>query len=256
MQLVEHGPSPLEDEDVCTGEVTGRVLAALVATTARVTLLCEPDGTVIWVSPSLGPLLGLAPDAILGTMVEPGARSGVDRLVLGGNGRPHRIDVFTTDLCDDPSVGGLLVEWTVRPQSGLFGRDPVTGLFTLARLVERAAATGPHGDAGVAVIRLRADRDLADDALRHVAHRLMHALRAGDLAARSAGGDFVVVCPGRWTLTDATNVAQRLRSTINGPVRVAAGITNIRLAAGVATGDTGSLDTLLRYSEHGLIPGG
>ena len=232
--------------------MTGRVHAALFGATTRVSLLCEPDGTVIWVSSSLGPLLGLPAEAVLGTVVEPGARSGTDRLVLGGNGCPYRIEVSTSDLRDDPSVRGLLVEWIVHPQAGLFGRDPITGLFTLARLVERVATTGAHGELDVAVVRLRADRVLPDDALRHAAKRLVRALRAGDLAGRLSDGDFVVVCPGLWTLAGAASVAQRLRSTINGPVRVATGIASIRLSAGVATGVAGSLDTLLERSQHDL----
>jgi hypothetical protein len=221
--------------------------------TTRVSLLCEPDGTVIWVSSSLGPLLGLPPDAVLGTVVEPGARSGSDRLVLGGGGRPYRVEVSTSDVRDDPSVRGLLVEWIVHPQAGLCGRDATTGLFTVARVVERVGTTGAHGELDVAVIRLRADRVLPDDALRHVAQRLVQALRSGDLAGRLRDGDFVVVCPGLWTLAGAASVAQRLRSTINGPVRVATGVASIRLSAGVATGAAGSLDTLLERSHHDLM---
>ena len=216
-------------------------------------LLCEPDGTVIWVSSSLGPLLGLRAEAILGTVVEPGARAGTDRLVLGGDGRPYHIEISTSDLRDDPSVRGLLVERTVRPQAGLLGREPTTGLFTLARLVERLATTDAFGERDVAVTRLRPDRELPDDALRHVAQRLVHALRVGDLAGRLADGDLVVVCPGRWTLADAGTLAQRLRSTINGPVRVATGVASIRLSAGVATGVAGSLDALLERAQQDLM---
>ena len=215
--------------------------------------MCEPDGTVIWASPSLGPLLGLSPETFIGSVVDPSARSDTDRLVLGGDGRPYCIEVSTTDLCDDPSVQGLLIEWIVRPWAGRLGRDPVTGLFTLARLVERVANASPFGELDVAVIRLRADRVLPDDALRHIAQRLMPALRAGELAARLGDGDFVVVCPRRSTLADAAHIAQRLRSNINGPVRLATGIATIRLAAGVAAGATGSLDTLLDQARQDLI---
>jgi GGDEF domain-containing protein len=248
VQLVEHGHRPLE-----LGDVTSRAHAALVRAPTKVSLLCEPNGTVIWASPSLEALLGLPPEALLGTVVELDTHSSTDRMVVGGDGRPYRVEVWTTDLCDDPSVRGMLVEWFVRPQAGLLGRDPVTGLLTLTRLVERLADVTARGELDVAVIRLRADRELPEDAVRHLAQRLVHELRAADLAGRLADGDYVVVCPGLWTLAGAARIAQRLRSNINGPVRVAAGIATIRLSAGVATGASASLDALLERSQRDLI---
>ncbi len=232
--------------------MVARVHAGLVRATTRVSLLCESDGRVIWVSPSLGPLLGLRPEALLGTVVATGSPSGTVALILGGDGRPHRVEVTTTDLRADPSVRGVLVEWVLRPDTRLFGRDPVTGLFTLARLVERVSELVGPDELDVAVIRLRSDAELSEDALRHAAQRLIQARRAGELAGRLSDGDLVVVCTGTGTIAGGLRVAQRFRSNINGPVRIATGIVNIRLSAGVATGAASTLDTILRDSQRDL----
>jgi GGDEF domain-containing protein len=164
--------------------------------------------------------------------------------------------VHATDLRDDPAVRGLLVEWLVQPDPGDAGRDPLTGLSTHARLAADVAAAAARGDTALAVVRLRPDRPLPDEAMRQVGHRLAHALRSGDLAGRLPDGDVVVVCPGAWTGASASHVAQRLRSHVNGPVRGDAGVVTVRLSAGVATGPADTFDALVQRAYHDLMRSG
>ena len=236
--------------------IARRVAAALGAAPTRVTLLCDPDGTVLWVSASAAPLVGLDPATLVGTRLAPEPAGGQPALVLGADGRPRRIDVHRTDLTHDPEVRGVLVEWTVRTEPPApHDCDGVTGLLDAAGLGRAVLALGDvGGETSVAVLRLRADRALPDDAMREVGERLRHALRKGDVAGRLDDGDVVVVSPGHWTPASAASLAQRLRSHVNGPVLSAEGRAVVRLTAGVATGPTPAFPVLLRHAGDDLGP--
>lgn len=233
-----------------------RVSAALAATQSRVCLVCEPGGTVLWASGSALPLLGLDPGALVGTRVDThidADQPTAPAFVLDADGRPRRIDVHRTDLMDDADVRGVLVEWVVHPQPIVAAhRDVLTGLLNDGGLVGAADELAAAGDEPLAVLRLRADRPLPDDVLRHVTERLRRALRADDVAARLADGDLVIVCPGHCTLADAAGLAQRLRSRVNGPVRGADGLFGVRLAGAASVGPPSALADLVRLAGDRL----
>lgn len=239
-----------DDADADARAVAARVAAALAAVPGRVTLLCEADGTVRWVSPTAVGLLGLPTDALVGTRIAVEPPRAQPSYVLGGDGRPRRIAVRVVDLRDDPEVDGILVEWEVH-----IDRVATPGaLLTLDALAAAVAGLGAGGERGVGVVRLRPHRVLPTDAVALLDERLRHALRASDLAGRLDDGDVVVVCPGQWTPASAAATAQRLRSHVNGPVRTADGVVGVRLDAGTATGSTGELAELIRRAAFALPP--
>jgi hypothetical protein len=232
-------------------DVPARAAAALFASGTRVSLLCEPDGTVLWASPSARMLLGLDPVALVGTRLGPGRTDAEPRLVLGGDGRPRRIHEERTDLSTDPAVGGVLVEWFVAPEPTA-ETDAATGLLSAAGFGRAMVRLAAAGERGIGVLRLRADRPLPPDVLALVGDRLRHALRPSDVAGRLADGDIVAVSSGHWTPGSAAGMAQRVRSRVNGPVRSTAGIVAIRLVAGVATGTTADWEALVGRAAHDL----
>jgi PAS domain-containing protein len=234
---------------VPTDPAAARAAAALAAVPDRVSLLCDTDGTVAWASPTCLGLLDLAPEALVGTTVAVVAPRVQPIYVLGGDGRPRRIDMRVVDLRDDPVVAGFLVEWQVhveRPDAD------DAGLLTAEALAAAVVRLGDGVERGIGVVRLRPHRVLPADAVAVLDQRLRHVLRASDLACRLDDGDVVVVCTGHWTPASAAAAAQRLRSHVNGPVRAAEGIVAIRLEAGTATGTTSELVELVRRAAFAL----
>lgn len=227
-----------------------RAAAALAAVPDRVSLLCDADGSVVWVSPTCTALLGLLPGALVGTTVAVQTRRDQPSYVLGGDGRPRRIGIRVVDLRDDPLVDGYLVEWQVHLESAADG----AALLTAETLAVAVARLGRGGERGIGVVRLRPHRVLPADAVAILEDRLRNILRASDLAGRLDDGDVVVVCPGHWTPASAAAAAQRLRSHVNGPVRAAEGIVAVRLDAGTATGTTSEFGDLVRRAAFALPP--
>lgn len=232
--------------------VPERAATALAAVPGRVSLVCEPDGTVVWASPSTVALLALQPAELVGSCIAvEGPRPGQQSYVLGGDGRPRRIAIRVVDLRSEPTVAGFLVEWEVHVERTAADDGC---LLTPAGLAEAVARLGAEVERGIGVVRLRPHRLLPPDALAVLDGRLGGALRASDLAARLDDGDVVVVCPGHWTPASAAATAQRLRSHVNGPVRAADGIVAVRLDAGTATGTTAELPELIDRAAFALPP--
>ena len=72
-----------------------------------------------------------------------------------------------------------------------------------------------------------------DEVLRRIAHRIQHAVRAGDLVARTGGDEFVVLAPGA-SLEQAAALAQRIRSAVAVPTSVDGVPLHVGVTIGVA----------------------
>ena len=102
-------------------------------------------------------------------------------------------------------------------------RDALTGLSNRAWFVqelERSVETAAQSDEQLAVILLNLDRfkdvndsyghAVGDEVLRHIARQVQSALRPGDLIARMAGDEIVVLARQLPGVHDASDIAERL----------------------------------------------
>jgi diguanylate cyclase (GGDEF)-like protein/PAS domain S-box-containing protein len=71
-----------------------------------------------------------------------------------------------------------------------------------------------------------------DEVLVAVAHRLRGAVRSGDLVCRVGGDEFVVLCPEVETEREAHDIARRMATTMERPIRVGGG-TELQVGASV-----------------------
>jgi diguanylate cyclase (GGDEF)-like protein len=142
-----------------------------------------------------------------------------------GAGRVEAIDHLILRLADDLSLAlaNLRLRESLRHLSV---RDPLTGLFnrryleeTLEREVHRANREGQS--LGLLLIDLDHFKRLndtrghqaGDEALRAMGQLLLRSVRAGDVACRFGGEEFVVLLPGA-TLAGAVGRAEQLRADL------------------------------------------
>ncbi len=134
-------------------------------------------------------------------------------------------------------------------------RDPLTGLPNrlatqeyVARALVRAASRGSH----VALMYLDVDRfKLVNDTVGHtvgdellvgVAQRLQHEVRPQDLVARVGGDEFVVIVDDVSDVTQALDLAERLRATFNDPFVLRGTETYASASFGVALANGSDVD--------------
>jgi diguanylate cyclase (GGDEF)-like protein/PAS domain S-box-containing protein len=134
--------------------------------------------------------------------------------------------------------------------------DPLTDLpnrtsllETLEHALKRASRTELH----VAVLFIDLDRfKLVNDALGHaagdellisVAQRLRATLRASDVATRTGGDEFVVVCTDLRSPVEAEHVAHRIALTLSTPFSVGGREVFVSASIGIAVADALSTPT-------------
>jgi diguanylate cyclase (GGDEF)-like protein len=102
-------------------------------------------------------------------------------------------------------------------------RDPLTGLVnrrSLIQQLEHAVASADRHKSEFALLFLDLDKfkhindtlghEVGDELLRHVAARLLAAVRVSDLVARLGGDEFVVLLEGRGAAANAARVARKI----------------------------------------------
>jgi diguanylate cyclase (GGDEF)-like protein/PAS domain S-box-containing protein len=141
--------------------------------------------------------------------------------------------------------------------------DPLTGLpnrtmllETLDQSLKRASRTHMH----VAVLFLDLDRfKLVNDALGHaagdelliaLAQRLQGVLRASDLAARTGGDEFVVVCTDMESPVDAEHLAHRIALALGTPFELHGREVFVTASIGIAVAEEDTTGgELVRYAD-------
>lgn len=88
---------------------------------------------------------------------------------------------------------------------------------------------------------------VGDELLKEVAHRLTSSVRAGDLVARLAGDEFVVVFPGVADGERLSELAERCQAAFEVPVELGTGPFYASLSMGLAVGDAAT------ESGHALL---
>lgn len=246
---------------------------ALVQNSTDMVVVLDPAGNVRYASPSVGQVLGVPVESLLG---EPIDRAFVDSNVrwdeqLQGDrpsdGRPdlleftfrrsdedHRtIETSIRDLRSEPAVGGFVLnardvtdrktmEKRLRYQAT---HDDLTGLINRSHVVEDLDSIlgRNRGNTTVAVITLGLD-DFKDvnDSLGHafgdrlliaVAERLKGLLSFGDIAARVGGDQFVLVVERSHGESHVAELAERLLNAVAMPFNISGRELTITASAGI-----------------------
>jgi PAS domain S-box-containing protein/diguanylate cyclase (GGDEF)-like protein len=215
------------------------------------------DGIISWVSPSVTSVLGFTPVDLVGKSAE-AVMIDQDLDVVAPTLRQMRSGQAPTQRarlrCADGQV--LWVEATLRPVVDATGQvtggviavrnvdeqvhaeqrlqrevafDALTGLakkpLAIARIQEILDSRSEPGWAllsvgvrGMRAINQAFTYETGDEVLRTVARRLVSAAGAPDRVARIAGDEFVVLLRDVVTTTDAADAAERLITTVRGPV--------------------------------------
>jgi diguanylate cyclase (GGDEF)-like protein len=142
--------------------------------------------------------------------------------------------------------------------------DELTGLpnrTLLMRQTAQALAAAAHSGNKVGFLLLDLDRfkevndtlghPLGDGLLRVVAYRLTHSVRPGDVVARLGGDEFAVLLPSVRTLSDAREVASRLRAALGEPARIEALALQVSASVGIALypDDATNVEVLLQRAD-------
>ena len=92
-----------------------------------------------------------------------------------------------------------------------------------------------------------------DKVLQVAGARLRNVVREGDHVGRFGGDEFLIVCPGITTEKVALEIADRIRTALDGRIKVASGIVDLRASVGVALSTASSdADTLIAQADHAM----
>jgi diguanylate cyclase (GGDEF)-like protein/PAS domain S-box-containing protein len=236
-----------------------RRFRSLAQNSTDVNMVVDGAGVITFESSAVASVLGYAADSRVGQhafdVVHEDDRSSVDRLLAdvvrtGGaeataevrqrhaDGSYRWTEVHLTNLIDDPSVAGVVVNYrdvTHRRQLEEELRhqafhDSLTGLANRALFIDRVehAMSRRRGFAlPLAVLFIDLDDfKTINDSLGHgegdtvlvaVAHRLEEVLRSGDTVARMGGDEFAVLLEDAGEADAPADVAERLRAALQTP---------------------------------------
>jgi diguanylate cyclase (GGDEF)-like protein len=142
--------------------------------------------------------------------------------------------------------------------------DELTGLSNRKLLIRRtndALAQAARSQTMVGFLLLDLDRfkevndtlghPVGDRLLRHVAHRLTHSVRPGDMVARLGGDEFAVLLPSVKEAAAAREVAARLRAAVAEPIRMDGMSFDIEASVGIALypDDASGFEVLLQHAD-------
>lgn len=231
---------------------------SLVQHSSDVVAVLDDELRFQWVSPSIEPVLGYQPAALLdnelASLVESASKLELARVlyrlevsdgepqtselrIMSNFGEMKTLDATITDLRDEPAVGGLvlnanditdrkLLEDQLRHQAL---HDDLTGLPNRLLFRDRLEQSlHRRNGAEMAVIMVDLDEfktvndslghECGDELLKVIAFRLRQFLRRGDTAARLGGDEFGIVIDDVDDRAVVLDVADRLRAVLHEPV--------------------------------------
>jgi diguanylate cyclase (GGDEF)-like protein/PAS domain S-box-containing protein len=273
---------------------TERYYHALVQSSSDVITVVDPDLTVRYVSDSMAAIFGHQPAELIGqkleamaggpspltqavsrTAAEPGHVSRVEWELTDATGRVRHAESAVTNLVEDPSVGGLVIntrdatdqvalEHQLRHQAF---HDPLTGLANRALLTDRAEqalARSVRSDATVAVLLVDLDgfkavndslgHQVGDVVLSEVARRLGSLVRSEDTVARLGGDEFVILVDDVGGSEEAKALAQRVCDVLRPRFSLPGWDYAVTASVGVAVGTASGTDVpdLLRDADTAM----
>lgn len=144
--------------------------------------------------------------------------------------------------------------------------DELTGLMNRREVLERVAAMTSHprrtGEEaavlfcdidGFKTINDKYGHSAGDAVLQATAARVSTCLRAGDIAARIGGDELLVLLDGVHDLTDAVDVAEKIRRAVTEPVRTDGLTLTVTLSIGVTLAVPGEdVDDMIARADQAM----
>jgi diguanylate cyclase (GGDEF)-like protein len=193
-------------------------------------------------------------------------RSPRTRTVLGWFEIGPKLDfVHPFDIANTATVAvsaGLLIERALaeRELVTLVESDALTGVANrrsfeaILHQIQRSAAPISIAYLDVDDFKLvndTAGHSVGDQVLQAVASRLTKGLREDDVVARLGGDEFAVMCQGAHP--SSRELAERLRTFVNGPAVIDGMLIEIGCSVGVASGPGSKASDLLRQADAAMF---
>jgi diguanylate cyclase (GGDEF)-like protein/PAS domain S-box-containing protein len=278
----------LRDNERLLTEIDGQAerFRALVQNTSDLTLVVDYDGTVGYASPAALRVLGVPDSELVGTSLHerthpadkaavadlekrlaanPGAGISTQVRWQHADGSYRWLDVVTTDLGNNPNVGGVVLNARDATEARALHdelqrqatHDTLTGLANRLLLHRRLDAAVQQVSMllidldGFKEINDRHGHHTGDQVLKEVAQRLTGLLGAGELAARLGGDEFAVLLPGT-DVTAAGRLAERITTVLAEPMPIGDVLLSVGASVGVSTGQPRDGDGLLREADAAM----
>lgn len=268
---------------------------SLVQNSSDVVSVIDDQGLIIYQSPAIGRMFGydasrltgtswlerFVPEdevklhaALAGAAESSGGSETFETTVVDSGGKRRAVEVTVTNLLDDPSVGGLVInmreiaerkalEVEMRHQAF---HDSLTGLANRAMFVDRVAhalaVSERHGRL-VAVLFLDLDdfkevndslgHTAGDELLAETARRLRELLRSSDTVARLGGDEFAILLEDVGHPEMALAVATRVLAALRVPLHLGEREIVTEVSIGIALcEDGGGVEDLLQNADTAM----
>ncbi|MCP4086639.1 MAG: EAL domain-containing protein, partial [Actinomycetia bacterium] len=265
---------------------------SLVQSSSDVIAVLDDLGIITYISPAVMDLLGFDPDSLTGCSVleiipgdelhrldnlrtamelgNVGSRD-IELRLQAADGTDRVVDITLSDLRDEPSVNGLVLnvrditdrkalEHDLRHQAL---HDELTGLGNRLQFREhlRSALNDPFERGTLAVVFVDVDdfktvndslgHTAGDEVLMEVANRLRAGLRPTDRVSRLGGDEFAVLFTEIETDAELSRLADRLLQTLSWPVQVQGIDVQVLVSLGIAidADRTHTAEDLLRSAD-------